>query len=81
MHLSGERRCVRWASTNGAENQAARPQMRRQVRQGQTDFFVRGGFFCYSFVRLTKEKKKKSIGKDNLFAEYLIPLEAILWLH
>jgi len=25
------------------------------VRKGQADFFDRGGFFCYSFVRQTKE--------------------------
>ena len=29
------------------------------VRKGQADFFVRGGFFCFSFVRQTKEKKIK----------------------
>ncbi len=54
-YISNRRVC--WASTNGAENRGARPLLALALRdKGEPDFFVRGDFFCFSFVWQTKEK-------------------------
>jgi hypothetical protein len=37
-------------------------------------------FSVYLLCGRQKRKKEKSAGKDNLFAEYFIPLETFRWL-
>lgn len=48
-------------STNGVENQVARPLLALALcDKGEPDFFVCGDFFCSSFVWQTKEEIKNA---------------------